>query len=441
VATVALSCRQIVGFSDTQPSHPSTTSACGLPYGTTACAACAQANCCSESSGCAGDPVCEPYESCLGACSGDPACRSRCAIEHPTGKASDLTSLSVCLASKCETECGLTCGGLAGWPVEPDAAAACQDCFETNACDQGRACATSADCDAIHRCMLACPTDDCRQACQTSHGLVIDRNPSLPTGVGPGADAGPFPAFDAVRRGVCATACATGGYWECVGKVSWPAPAPSTTIHFWASDLFSSVAIGGMQISVCGLADFDCTTPTSMGTTNDAGEVSLVVPQSASGGHLAMTAPPYYSNPNYWSFPLSEAQWFTWEGFSTPAEGAQFSTGLPTPDPARGYVDAWVFDCLGDPAPGVKVSISTADSETIAGTFSQASVSASNAVTDSRALVGFRNVPLGLTIVTAEPLAIGRISGQVADIPVLPIEDDGGANVGAFVHLYPTPLP
>ncbi len=117
VLAFALSCRQIAGITDSAPVDLAPTStACGLSYGTVTCAACAQAHCCDESSACQGDPVCAAYETCVGNCAGDLKCRAQCALAHAPGTASDVTALSVCPARRAaETECGLTCGALAGW--------------------------------------------------------------------------------------------------------------------------------------------------------------------------------------------------------------------------------------------------------------------------------------------------------------------------------------
>jgi hypothetical protein len=437
LVALGISCRQVVGITDNPPADLATT--CGLPHGTTTCASCAQANCCTASNACATDKICRDYEGCLGACSGDPACRQRCAIDHPPGKGSDVTDLSVCLASKCENECGLTCGALAGWPVEPAAAAACEQCFETNACDVERACARSADCDAMHRCMVACPTEDCRQACQTSRGVVIDFSPRADGG------SGRSEAFDAVRKGVCSTQCGTGGYWECVGKVSWPSPKPSTTttIHFWVRDAISQSAIEGVQVSLCSSNDFVCAPPLQAGTTGATGEVSLPFLQATAtaglDGYLTIAADAgYLPEPNYWGFPLTESQWFTYEVFLTPGAGAQLRKGFGAPpaDPNRGTVWVWVFDCLGDLAPGVKVGVKAADYQTVPGT-PENGVGAP--VTGASALVTFTNVPPGATTVTTEPLALdGGIAGTVL-VPVS-VQGDSGVTAGTFVHVYPTPL-
>ena len=246
------------------------TNACGLPYGTPACAACASTNCCAPSSACAADAVCDAYESCLGGCTGDPKCRMQCIIDHPPGTTNDVSALSACLASHCETACGLACGALAGYPVEPDVAAACQSCIVSNACDPTRACAASSDCDAINRCLLSCPTPDCFSACVISHGMDPTWN-----FLGANDDGGIFESFAQAQR-ACAAPCGLGSYWECVGHVSWPAPKSATTTYdFRVTDYSTGMGVPGVDLSVCSFTDPDCTQPLQVGTTDATGLASM----------------------------------------------------------------------------------------------------------------------------------------------------------------------
>jgi len=174
-------------------------SACGLSYGTPTCAQCALSHCCSQSNACAADPVCAPYESCLGNCHGDPACRSRCVMDQPSGTSAPVGPLSACLATQCETECGLVCGGLAAYETPPGAAEACQVCLVKNACADARACASSAECEAVfQQCNLACSTWDCVEACQIAHGAL--------TAKGSSPDGGAYTSFIQDWGGACSTA-------------------------------------------------------------------------------------------------------------------------------------------------------------------------------------------------------------------------------------------
>src|ERR1700677_887604 len=129
IATL-FACRQLVGITD-DPRQDLTSTVAGLPYGTTACASCVNMSCSAETATCAADPVCSAYEGCLGTCNGERACRSRWTIDNRVGTSSGVSSLSACLASKCEAPCGLNCGAIAGYISEPPSAASCQSCIET----------------------------------------------------------------------------------------------------------------------------------------------------------------------------------------------------------------------------------------------------------------------------------------------------------------------
>jgi hypothetical protein len=439
-STAVLSCRQIVGITD-DPPHGSTTTACGLPFGTNACASCASASCCAESSACAADSTCSLYESCLGDCNGDPACRSHCAIDHPVGTASDVSALSACLADRCESDCGLRCGALAGWQVEPDAAVACANCLAANACSTTKACATSVECDAIHRCILACPTLDCMQACQTSHGVTIDYGNPVDAGAPVDSSGAAWSASAQALNGVCASACATGGYWECVGKVSWPVPKSNTaTIHFWAKDYSDTGALADIGVSVCDTSDVDCSTPARSGATGPTGEVSLAFANINSlnrnlgfTGYLKFSSQQYLPGQLFWGFPLSEPDFFLYGTSVTPASfQAIIAAENVSLDPSRSALNVVVFDCLGSQAPDVTVNVSSADGETIVNT---ANLVRSN-TTDSTGTLLWSNVPTGPVTVTATPMAIGRPSSIVnANV-------QGAAGIGGpTIYAVPTPMP
>jgi hypothetical protein len=423
----ALSCRQILGI-------PDSTSACGLPYGTTGCAACAQTNCCSESKACEADPVCSAFEACTGNCNGDPVCRSRCALDNSVGAASDVSALSVCLASKCVTECALTCGALP-FNGDPDAAAACGACVAARACAQDLACATSLDCTSVLQSLRSCQTADCLQASEVAHNSA----PSFGPDAGGAPASGAFGALYTAVQG-CASPCALGRYWGCVGHVSWPGvKSTKTTIHFWTKDLMSGMALQGMEVTVCGLADPDCNTRVTSGVTGPTGEVSLQfhTPTLSTNplgtgflGYLEATSPigspstvPQYF---YWGFPLSEADYFVYAEISTPSETQSMFDALGvTPLSGYGTLAVAVFDCGFSLAAGVDVTLSPPDPMTRGFTVSGAPTT----TTDTSGVLLFTNVPAGNIEVTAT--ADGRMASRVT----ARIRDGSATSVVA----YPTP--
>jgi hypothetical protein len=434
----AFACRQAIGI-DQYFNANATTTVCGLPCGTTTCASCVNTSCCSESTTCAADPVCSAYEGCLGKCNGDMKCRSQCAIAHPTGTASEVTALSVCLARSCETECGLTCGTLAGWQVEPDAGTSCGACYATQACSVGRACAKSTNCDSLNRCTATCVTPDCTETCGIDHGNPPNFGNPADAGVADSAEQ----AFTGLYQGACATACASGAYWECLGAVSWPSPRSTTvTAHFSPKDFSSGSVVPGATVSVCNATDLDCMSPLQTGVVPSDGVITLSFlnrPDNQLGqilgldGYFKVIASNYVPSYYYWGFPLSEPDFFAYTDLVTPSALQQFATAQGVSiDPARGELTVAVYDCLTTPgAAGVEVTLDTADNETQSVSLSSG---VATRVTDSPSgTLFFWNVKPGVVNVTTTPVAIGRRSGKCS--PTI------RAGASTVLLAYPTPNP
>jgi hypothetical protein len=376
-------------------------------------------------------------------------CRQQCQIDHPAGTGSEVSALSACLVSHCENDCGLTCGALAAWAVEPDAAKATQSCMTSSSCAQMRACASSANCDAVNRCRSGCPTLDCISTCIESHGVDLAWCAS---------DAGETEATSVTAAFLkAASACASvaGNNWECAGHVSWPAPkAASTTIQDRIVEAVTAETLAGMEVEACDAMDMDCINPWVVGYTNALGWFSLQVPLlpvNSTAGYLKVTMDPggpgesvrAYFN---WGFPLTQGRLVfpscatdsQYIGYFGPADMQSVEQMVDTaidggmPDPTRGEVVVGVTDCLGQLAPGVQVTLSTADARTAA--FST-SLAPSAAVTDSKGLVVFVRVPAGPLTVTAIPPAIGKPSGMVT------VTVRAGADFPEnLIVLPPTPL-
>jgi len=450
-AAITLSCRQIIGLPDDQSAQAST-NACGLQYGTNACASCANSNCCAESTTCAADSVCSAYESCLGECNGDPKCRSQCAIDNPVGTDANVLALSVCLASNCETACGLECGAIADLISEPDAAVACEKCLKTNACPRAEACASSEPCYAYTRVNnIAFATTDTGElydqllcASTAASGLAFDifgsvevcgRNP--PTIYMDAATSSTATGFATL----CATPCANGNYWACVDHVTWPPPNASTsTMHWQVEDYPGGAApVGGVTVQVCSPDEPTCSASTEVthGTTDPSGRVSLTVPNMPDplnlglNGFVRVSSPNIVTTDQYWGFPLVEAQLvFDLSEVVTPTEFQAFwEAAKVTTDPSLGFVSVLVFDCRFQPAPGVNIILSSSNMQTqgVSTTFMPTST------TDQTGLVLFANVPTGPLTLTATPDALGRPSSQVNIIVQ--------AGIITTVQMFPTPSP
>jgi hypothetical protein len=420
-AGVVGACRQVIGIDQyfnapADAGSDAGSTVCGPSYGTATCASCVSASCCSQSTACAADqdPTCAAYESCFGNCNGAPKCWAQCLADFPASGA-DVTALSVCMATHCETQCSLACGAFAATNVQPDAAISCQSCIASKACAETRACARSSDCDAIQRCVLGCATQDCRDTCYTAHG--VDPAYSYEPDGGNGGVHGLFTT--AVEQ--CQTQCGFND-WSCVGHESWPAPeSAKETLYFWVKDYSTGLPVAGADVALCGNEDIPCAAPFATATTNMAGAVSLPF-QNAQGiggqlgvgltGFLMVTSPtirPYYY---YWGYPLSQTAAYLYGEVTTPESFQQISASLNViPDPRRGTVGVAVYCCsqtAGNVA-GVQVNLNTADAMTQS--FTPTGVATN--ITDSTGLLVFGNVPAGNVTVTAIPTVLKKASSTV----------------------------
>jgi hypothetical protein len=444
-----LACRQILGLDVSPAGEPGASAdagsdagagACGLPSGTSTCASCARENCCAESTSCAADSVfCAPYESCLAACVGDPACRSKCTIDHPVpGTSSDpVSALGACLAAKCETQCGLTCGGFAGYLSEPDTSAGCQSCLTQNACANALACGSSADCDAFWRCYLACPTLDCKDACVERHDAGVAAFAPL------------FKDFS----GTCAQPCGFGHYWACAGRIGYPtSKSPTASWTNWVYDEGTQAGVPGANVSICS----NCPCPTAsfpllaQGQTGADGFFSLQIPQVLSPNGQSQplcvetTASGYATTFLYTGFPFSEPTSSIKDSLGpyvslglvlfAASNVQQDTTALGgTYDPMRGTIAAGIFDCLTNPADGVYVSIDKSDPLIVlaapvdAGADAGLTTLSGGFNTDGHAV--FFNVAPGSYTLTATPkglsqpidqITVNVASGTVTQVGVFP---------------------
>jgi hypothetical protein len=294
----------------------------------------------------------------------------------------------------------------------------------SNSCEKERACAASADCDAITRCFPACPSEDCTDTCMASHGLDIAWFYAPPDA--PRSTLTSTYADFALARTACSVPA--GNYWECVGHLSWrPVNAAFTTLETRVADNYGA-GVAGVDVAICDVNDVDCRMPWRVGRTDDAGLVTLQVPLpndhpgasftkvSSSATSLTKVFPSYA----FGAWPLTEARkigsYGRINGDKTGVPGvvvsevdaaaqAAIGSGI-TLDPMRAVVAVSVQDCLGVRAPGTEVTLSSADNLTVTIDPSGAPIPP---VTTSAGGLTFVNVPAGGTHVTAKLPGIGTL--------------------------------
>jgi len=438
----AASCQQIVNFDETRlypgaagdAGSDGGASACGLPYGTSACASCVQANCCAQSTACAGDPACAPFFQCTGACRIDDwSCYARCWEDDPPGPVQTPGPLAACETASCASECGLSCGLTAG-RAPPDAAASCAQCLAANgSCPAQHACFSSGDCSNAAVCFGRCFTSiDCGCTPSTEAGVALYDNAGV----------------DFLQ---CGAACGVGVNWTCVGHVSWPAPTSNGSMLSAAvGDPITFQGLSGVTVEACYASDTSCSSAYAQGTTDatDAGgSATLAVPPSLIGhgleanNYLQATMSGAIPTLYFWGFPISQPD----EGFifalGSQAEWEQvlaLEQNNVTWESDRGTVVFHVNGCGPGDGIGVQVSLDAMDSATHqfymqAGTPSFTATETAGPATAQSAAGsgGFVNVAAGIVTLTATPLAIGKPSSHATVLV--------RAGAVTFANLFPTP--
>jgi hypothetical protein len=201
--------------------------------------------------------------------------------------------LTTCMATRCETECGLTCGGIASADTAPDAAVACQACFQSSSstCASERACASSADCVDWLQCSASCSTPDCWRACDDLYGLADAGFAGTASylGITP-----PQLSALATSGGVstCGTACALGSDWACVSHVHLPtATTGATTLETQVLDGVSTKPVTSGEVLMCRFGDPTCNAPLARGLWDPNGFVTVTVPPPSNAIDVLGVAP------------------------------------------------------------------------------------------------------------------------------------------------------
>jgi hypothetical protein len=373
---------------------------CGqLLHPSASCAACMDANCCSQARACAGDPSCDEASNCLAKCS-DAACRAQCAVFD--AQPDTLFALRSCRVQQCATACGSSCGEAAS------AVDACQTCEQESCCAQETACAIDTACADLNLCIANCfGAASCPSQCQAQ----------FPLGT---ADYGNLFAC----QNQCASPCAPGQSWSCLdGPIAWPKPASVGNISFSVTfvNFFSEQPFAGATVKACSKLDFTCATPLDTGTTDTTGLVALTVPSGLSGfdGYLDVTG----GKAGGTGAPVFPAIWYPvpfvvadgWRGRTLLLGSDEFTSIAAatntTPDPTRGHIAVNAVDCAFGPAADVTFSVEGADQNTV-GFYLVGGVPATSATaTDQSGIAAFENVP---TNVPARLTLVGATAGAAS---------------------------
>jgi hypothetical protein len=395
-------CRAIVGVEDREP--PEQAAGCVALDGIDGtCATCAARACCAEVEACAGDAACTSRQACRGACSGDPACRAACDDGLPTGETS--SGLDRCLASACEADCGLACGG-AGPPV-----LGCAPCGEA-CCAEATACEVDESCRTLRACRGACDEGDvsCQEQCAEEHAA--------------GA------ALELSVEACVAQACDITADWSCLGSID-PATTAAPFINLLVQVQSPSALLEGVAVSAC-FDGFDCSDPLATGTTDLSGQTTLRIPVEGSfTGYLRVEGEGLVTSTHASNLPRVT------DGLAlvlvfTPAqlEDLLGANGL-TWAPGTGLVFVDARDCRGEPAAGVALrgQYPGGELEPAYGTTPQEGPPETGQTTSVGTAL-FLDVPPGYLAIDGEVVSLCRTAGAI--VP------RAAAGETSFVALWPS---
>jgi hypothetical protein len=315
--------------------------------------------------------------------------------------------------------------------ASPDAAVACQGCFEMDShrCASALACASSADCVGWLQCITPGATPDVRRACDDRFGLADAGAPGtasyegvLPPDISASLDT-------TAGAGPCFGPCAFGTDWTCVDRAVWPSPTlGGTTLETQVLDSMFEKAVSGVEVSLCHLGDPRCQSPLNPvpAYSDTNGFVAVRVPPATILGdsvgadsYAQFTSDAIFPDLNFIGYPVSEPRAPIAHPYVLVITKANPVAGWDT---NLGLLNAIAFDCDGAAASGVQFTIDLPDASGVLRYYFNSSNSMNSptpdstlkATTSSGALYGggFVNVPPGTVSISATPIAIGKPSSH-----------------------------
>jgi len=170
-----------------------------------------------------------------------------------------------------------------------------------------------------------------------------------------------------------APASAITGDWSCAGSgaatAMQPHPAalgPQDTLAVHLVEAYSHSDVGGMTVVACDASDTTCSSPIAGTLADDSGLATLTLPGAGGSfdGYLEVTAPGMPANLVFFDGRSSNGGTFELVVYTAVALGITTTLAGVTLDPTRGVLRAETRDCVGQPASGVSVGLSTSDHAT-----------------------------------------------------------------------------
>jgi hypothetical protein len=176
--TLALGTILAIGFTgckvDESVGYPSYNEEnCGFSLADESCQECLEYKCCNEALDCAYNEDCNEFIKCGGDCDGDQACQQECISNYADG-VDDALDYSNCLDFRCASACGFENAGpkCGGFEAQSEG---CNNCIQTECCDEGENCAATANCIELFDCVGACGSDQgCVNTCANMYPNAIE---------------------------------------------------------------------------------------------------------------------------------------------------------------------------------------------------------------------------------------------------------------------------
>jgi len=277
----------------------------------------------------------------------------------------------------------------------------CTGCVETQCCDQASACAADAGCKEWRDCFAAngCyPYEPC-SACTPPTGDSATLNNALNN---------------------CRTSCDSCLDLRCGGN-PWPAfAAASLALHLSVTSFTAASPFPGVLVKVCGATDHDCTSPLDSATTAADGVVDVATPTGpgGEGGYVDFSGPSIAptvlelrlvnvvtlhadDNDPMITVTASTLDMNTWGLL-------RGSYNLPEDPGARSRFTIQAKSCGSSNVPGVTITSSSADSETVFGYVAGGLPSKTATETDSSGTASWENHPAGPTTITITKASTGQ---------------------------------
>jgi hypothetical protein len=210
---------------------------------------------------------------------------------------------------------------------------------------------------------------------------------------------------DEFRNSICLNqVCQAPGPWSCLGSVTWPTgTAPEVTVSLNLIDLTNKQPVAAVSARLCNKLDSTCATPLVSGVTSDsAGRVAMRAPQGFDG-YVELTGagimrgsffvyPPLTVDRDVAALPVLRMEALS--VFAGMAGGALMAD--------RGHIIVRAYNCLGQPADGVKFSSADADAQSAAFYMIKGVPLISHTETDSSGSGGLLNLRAGSVTLTGQ---------------------------------------